>query len=295
MIDKVNLNTISSTQSTAYVTGGDNQSDKVSFEDSFTKEYTLDELFDMASEKYNVPKQLLVAVTKAESDFTPDATSYCDARGLMQIMPSAAEFLGVEDRYDPMQNIFGGAKYYSYLLDRYDGDLDLAIAGYGAGVGNVKKYGGVPPFCEDYIKKIHRYIENGVTVPNKTVTVNTLSAATVLDPNDRGAFKGDLIVDGVNLTQSEYNKSDISYFDVVSNNVTGNYIGNNSSSNEISKDSYTNTSIIETSVDILLSDSKINSSSFLEAFHNYNAYMKVLDILENTQLNDSKDNEKNER
>lgn len=289
MIDKVNLNTVSSTQSISYVASGDNQSEKVSFEDSFTKEYTLNELFDMASEKYNVPKQLLVAVTKAESDFTPDATSYCDARGLMQIMPSAAEFLGVEDRYDPMQNIFGGAKYYSYLLDRYDGDLDLAIAGYGAGVGNVKKYGGVPPFCEDYIKKIHRYIENGVTVPDKTVAVNTLSAATVLDPNDRGAFKGDLIVDGVNLTQSEYNKGDISYFDLVNSNTWTSFSNNNAT-----KDTSDNLSVIETSVDMLLNDNKINSSSFLEAFHNYNAYMKVLDILENTQLNDSKENENNE-
>ena len=139
MIDNISLNTISSSQPNTYVTGNDTKSNAPSFEDSFSKEYTLDELFNMASEKYNVPKQLLVAVTKAESDFTPDATSYCDARGLMQIMPSAAEFLGVEDRYDPMQNIFGGAKYYSYLLNKYNGDLDLAIAGYGAGIGNVKK------------------------------------------------------------------------------------------------------------------------------------------------------------
>ena len=274
MIDKVTQNTISSTDTSTYIKNNSN-SETVSFEDSFTKEYTLDELFDMASEKYNVPKQLLVAVTKAESDFTPDATSYCDARGLMQIMPSAAEFLGVEDRYDPMQNIFGGAKYYSYLLDRYDGNIDLAIAGYGAGIGNVKKYGGVPPFCEDYIAKIHRYIENGVTVPDKTVTVNTLSNATVLDPNDRGAFQGDLVVDGVNLTQSEYNKSGKTHYTE--------HISNNSVIQA------SNTEFVTTD------DDSINSSSFLEAFHNYNAYMKVLDILENTLLDNSKEKDKNER
>ncbi len=274
MIDKVTQNTIASTDTSTYIKNNNN-SEGVSFEDSFTKEYTLDELFDMASEKYNVPKQLLVAVTKAESDFTPDATSYCDARGLMQIMPSAADFLGVEDRYDPMQNIFGGAKYYSYLLDRYDGNLDLAIAGYGAGIGNVKKYGGVPPFCEKYIAKIHRYIENGVTVPDKTVTVSTLSDATVLDPNDRGAFKGDLIIDGVNLTQSEYNQSGKSHY---TEHISSNSVIQASNAEFATSD-----------------DDAINSSSFLEAFHNYNAYMKVLDILENTLLDNSKEKEENER
>lgn len=276
MIDKVSQNTVVSTDTSYYVNNNSHSADSVSFEDSFTKEYTLDELFDMASEKYNVPKQLLVAVTKAESDFTPDATSYCDARGLMQIMPSAAKFLGVEDRYDPMQNIFGGAKYYSYLLDKYNGDIDLAIAGYGAGIGNVKKYGGVPPFCEAYIAKIHRYIENGVTVPDKTVTVNTLSSATVLDPNDRGAFKGDLIVDGVNLTQADYNKTGKSYFTGVTNNLGFN------------QTSGLNQTITE-------DEEVVNSSSFLEAFHNYNAYMKVLDILENSFLENSKEREENER
>ena len=276
MIDNVSLNQVTSTDTSGYIQNSSTSSDSVSFEDSFKKEYTLDELFNMASEKYNVPKQLLVAVTKAESDFTVDATSYCDARGLMQIMPSAAEFLGVEDRYDPMQNIFGGAKYYSYLLDRYDGNLDLAIAGYGAGIGNVKKYGGVPPFCENYIKKIHRYIENGVTVPDKTVSVNTLSSATVLDPNDRGAFKEDLIVDGVNLTQSEYNKSAAMQYNGIST-ATNTYISSD---------------IPVSNTD---TDTSINSSSFLEAFHNYNTYMKVLDILENTMLDNSKEKEENER
>ena len=289
MIDNISSNTISSSQPTTYVTGNDTKSNAPSFEDSFSKEYTLDELFNMASEKYNVPKQLLVAVTKAESDFTPDATSYCDARGLMQIMPSAAEFLGVEDRYDPMQNIFGGAKYYSYLLNKYNGDLDLAIAGYGAGIGNVKKYGGVPPFCEDYIKKIHRYIENGVNVPDKTVTVNTLSTATVLDPSDRGAFKGDLIVDGVNLTQSDYNKNNTKYYGLANNNTDINYSVNNTDNLAVTSTD------VDTSLEMLLSENKLNSSSFLEAFHNYNAYMKVLDILENTQLNNSKDEEENEK
>jgi len=188
-----------------------------------------------------------------------------------------------------MQNIFGGAKYYSYLLNKYNGDLDLAIAGYGAGIGNVKKYGGVPPFCEDYIKKIHRYIENGVNVPDKTVTVNTLSTATVLDPSDRGAFKGDLIVDGVNLTQSDYNKNNTKYYGLTNNNTDINYSVNNTDNLAVTSTD------VDTSLEMLLSENKLNSSSFLEAFHNYNAYMKVLDILENTQLNNSKDEEENEK
>lgn len=120
----------------------------------------LDAIFTEASEKYGVDKQLLLAVAKAESNFHTDATSSAGAMGVMQLMPKTAEGIGVTDGYDPYQNIMGGAQILANHLQEYDGDLDLALAAYNAGSGNVKKYGGVPPFTEtrNYITKIRQYL-----------------------------------------------------------------------------------------------------------------------------------------
>ena len=106
----------------------------------------MDDIFNKASETYNVPVALLKAMAKQESNFDPNATSSSGAQGVMQLMPATAASLGVTNAYDPEQNIMGGAKYISQLLDKYDGDTTLALAAYNAGMGNVAKYGGVPPF-----------------------------------------------------------------------------------------------------------------------------------------------------
>lgn len=112
--------------------------------------------FKQAAETYGVDINLLKCIAYAESNFRPDATSRSGAMGVMQLMPKTAEGLGVQDAYDPLQNIMGGAKYISIQLDRFDGDVELALAAYNAGPGNVKKYGGIPPFEEtqNYVKKI---------------------------------------------------------------------------------------------------------------------------------------------
>lgn len=89
---------------------------------------SLEEIFTEASERYNVPKDLIKAITKTESDFNPNATSGSGAQGLMQLMPATAKELGVTDSYDPYQNVMGGTKYISQLLDKYDGDVKLALA-----------------------------------------------------------------------------------------------------------------------------------------------------------------------
>lgn len=121
----------------------------------------MNRIFKMASQKYQVPEALLKAVAKAESNFNPHAVSSAGAMGVMQLMPETADFLGVSDPFNAEENIMGGARYLSDKLAMYDGNVELALAAYNAGSGNVKKYGGVPPFAEtqNYIKKVLAYME----------------------------------------------------------------------------------------------------------------------------------------
>ncbi|MCI9136700.1 MAG: lytic transglycosylase domain-containing protein [Lachnospiraceae bacterium] len=140
---------------------------------------SLESIFEEASKKYNVPKNLIKAIAKAESDFRPDATSKAGAQGIMQLMPATARELGVTDSYDPYQNIMGGTKYISQMLEKYDGNVSLALAAYNAGSNNVAKYGGIPPFKEtqNYVAKVTGYMNNGVDVPNASYTVNSGASA----------------------------------------------------------------------------------------------------------------------
>ncbi len=124
---------------------------------------SLDEIFEAAAEKYNVPTELLKAVGKAESNFNASAVSRVGAQGVMQLMPATARELGVTDPFDAEQNIMGGAKYIASMLKRYNGDTKLALAAYNAGSGNVRKYNGIPPFEEtqNYVKKVMNYYGQG--------------------------------------------------------------------------------------------------------------------------------------
>lgn len=113
----------------------------------------------------DLPPELVAAMVHTESDFRPRLISHKSAQGLMQIVPSTARILGIDDPFDPEKNIAAGTKYYRYLLDRFD-DETVALAAYNAGEGNVSRFGGVPPFAEtrDYISRVnrrtHRYRES---------------------------------------------------------------------------------------------------------------------------------------
>lgn len=119
----------------------------------------LNTYFKEAADLYHVDVKLLKAIAKAESNFNPSDTSSAGAMGIMQLMPNTAKGLGVTNAYDARQCIIGGAHYISDKINYYNGDITLALAAYNAGSGNVKKYGGVPPFKEtqNYIKKVLEY------------------------------------------------------------------------------------------------------------------------------------------
>ncbi len=154
---------VSSLQSTEYDIRSNkvNQTGSDNFASYLEESTSLDDIFERASIKHKVPVKLLKAIGKAESNFKADAVSKSGAQGVMQLMPGTAKYLGVTDSFDPEQNIMGGSKYIAELLDRYDGDTKLALAAYNAGMNNVKKYGGIPPFKEtqNYVVKVMKYME----------------------------------------------------------------------------------------------------------------------------------------
>lgn len=117
---------------------------------------TLDQKISRYAQKHKVDPELVKALINVESGFDPQAVSKKGAMGLMQLMPETADSLGVSNPFNVDDNLDGGVSLLSDLLKKYSGDIDLALAAYNAGPGQVKKYSGVPPFPEtqNYIRKI---------------------------------------------------------------------------------------------------------------------------------------------
>jgi len=118
-----------------------------------------DRIIHEAAGRHHVDADLIMAVIMAESQFNPSARSKKGARGLMQLMPITADALDVVDIYSPEENVNAGARHLKWLLDRFDGDLRMALAAYNAGAQNVLRHDGVPPFPETqaYVKRVMEY------------------------------------------------------------------------------------------------------------------------------------------
>lgn len=165
---------------------------------TFQMSESMDAIFQEAANTYGVSVNLLKAVGMAESNFNQYAQSGAGAQGVMQLMPATAAGLGVTDPFDARQNIMGGAKLLAQNLSMYGGNVDLALAAYNAGPGNVAAYGGVPPFAEtqNYVVKVKQYMGMDLTTGQ---TVQTTAAAPRVQAQDTKAAEDDVQESGGNF------------------------------------------------------------------------------------------------
>ncbi|XZG70591.1 lytic transglycosylase domain-containing protein [Chitinibacteraceae bacterium HSL-7] len=134
------------------------------------------EVIARVAEWHEVDPRLVLAIAWVESGLNPHARSPKDAMGVMQLIPATAARFDVKDTYNISQNVRGGVRYLRWLLDRYDGRVELAAAAYNAGEKAVDRYGGVPPYREtrDYVRKVQSLYPHLIHVPDQRARVTTL-------------------------------------------------------------------------------------------------------------------------
>jgi len=121
-------------------------------------ENRFDDIIHEAATRYQIPFAFIKGVIKVESNFNPLVVSPVGAQGLMQLMPGTADFLGVDDAFDPRQNIFGGAKLLRILTNKYNGDINLILSAYNAGDGAVARYDGIPyAQTREYVRRVYHF------------------------------------------------------------------------------------------------------------------------------------------
>jgi soluble lytic murein transglycosylase len=122
---------------------------------------TLSDQIARSAKAFDLDEALIKAVIKVESNYDPKAVSPKGAQGIMQLIPSTAREMQVSDPFNAGDNIRGGSRYLRQMLDQFGGNLELALAAYNAGPGNVRRYGGVPPFAEtqNYIQQVKKYLQ----------------------------------------------------------------------------------------------------------------------------------------
>ena len=151
-------------------------------------------VIDEMSALYGVSSELISAVIRVESDFDRFAVSVKDCKGLMQLHPDTARRFGVKDVFDPRQNIEGGVRYLSFLLEEFELDLNLVLAAYNAGEGAVKRFDGIPPYKEtqDYVRKVRSHLRGR----RASVATDSVSTRARLVESDGGLVFTNLPVAG---------------------------------------------------------------------------------------------------
>ncbi len=144
---------------------------------------------DRHSEAQSLDPMLVRALIQVESGYNHRARSYKGAMGLMQLMPATASLYSVDDPYDPDDNVRGGTRYLRFLVDKFPGRLDLAVAAYNAGPGAVQRYGGVPPYQEtkDYVRRVLA-LYNGGTQMSFPPSTNPSGTASTIVPGRRKPY-----------------------------------------------------------------------------------------------------------